>query len=129
MQEQPKEEPEKGEWKKVPVEGGEPLDIYVGESDELPDIDELCRPPDTAYRNTTLRLVAAYRALRRHDPAAAAAFHEAHKGNELFVSMVRLGDALSESINSADKKPAPPFEQHELFEAVEAPPKPSGDVT
>ena len=63
-----------------------------------------------------------YVRLVRTDPAAAAKLCEEHKDDKVFMAAVRFREMLVSGMREAPKKPVPPFEQHKLFPAIEAPP-------
>ena len=45
MPEESKDPPAKGDWIKARMDGGGELDVYVGESEELPELEEMIRQP------------------------------------------------------------------------------------
>lgn len=58
------------------------------------------------------------------DPEAAAKLREEHKDDEVFCAAVKFHDVLLTAIRNAQQRCRPlPFEQHEMFPAIEAPPK------
>jgi len=60
----------------------------------------------------------------RTDPAAAAKLAEEHKNDEVFCAAVQFHGVLLTAVRDALKKCRPlPFEHHEMFPAIEAPPK------